>query len=65
MNTDLIKYYKKRGKEYENIYLKPERQNDILKASIILQDIFTDKNIFEIVCGKGYWTEKISFFMDY
>ena len=56
MNTDLIKYYKKRAKEYENIYLKPERQNDILKAAIILQDIFTDKNIFEIACGTSYWT---------
>ena len=60
MNTDLISYYKKRAKEYENIYLKPERQNDLLRAAIILQDIFTDKNIFEIACGTGYWTEKIS-----
>ena len=60
MNTDLIKYYQKRAKEYENIYLKPERQNDLLKAAIILQDIFTDQNVFEIACGTGYWTEKIS-----
>ena len=60
MNTDLISYYKKRAKEYENIYLKPERQNDLLRAAMILQDIFTNKKIFEIACGTGYWTEKIS-----
>ena len=60
MNTDLITYYKDRAKEYENIYLKPERQEEINKVSTILQDIFSGKNVFEIACGTGYWTEKIA-----
>ncbi|GAB2818376.1 class I SAM-dependent methyltransferase [Ferruginibacter profundus] len=60
MNTDLISYYKERAKEYENIYLKPERQNDLQLATTILQQIFTHKNIVEICCGTGYWTEKIA-----
>ena len=60
MNSDLILYYKDRAKEYENIYSKPERQGDLLVASQILQKIFTDKSIFEIACGTGYWTEKIA-----
>jgi 2-polyprenyl-3-methyl-5-hydroxy-6-metoxy-1,4-benzoquinol methylase len=60
MNTDLISYYKDRAKEYEKIYNKPERQNDLSRAAQILQDIFADKEVFEIACGTGYWTEKIA-----
>lgn len=60
MNKDLISYYKQRAKEYENIYLKPERQPDLQSATTILQDIYTNKNIAEICCGTGYWTEKMA-----
>lgn len=60
MNTDLISYYKDRAKEYEKIYSKPERQVELLVAGQILQDTFAGKNVFEIACGTGYWTQKIS-----
>lgn len=60
MNTDMIAYYKARSNEYEKIYSKPERQADILKATEILQAIFKEKEVFEIACGTGFWTEKIS-----
>jgi 2-polyprenyl-3-methyl-5-hydroxy-6-metoxy-1,4-benzoquinol methylase len=60
MNSDLIKYYKDRALEYEKIYSKPERQKDISAASLILQKIFEGKNVLEIACGTGYWTEKIA-----
>jgi 2-polyprenyl-3-methyl-5-hydroxy-6-metoxy-1,4-benzoquinol methylase len=60
MNTDLIAYYKDRAKEYEKIYLKPERQDEIKSATTLLQNIFADKNVFEIACGTGFWTEKIA-----
>jgi demethylmenaquinone methyltransferase/2-methoxy-6-polyprenyl-1,4-benzoquinol methylase len=60
MNSDMISYYKERAKEYEKIYNKPERQNDLMIAEQILQEIFSGKNVFEIACGTGYWTEKIS-----
>ena len=60
MNTDLISYYRDRAKEYEKIYLKPERQHDLKEAAIILQNFFSNKEIFEISCGTGYWTEKIA-----
>ncbi len=61
MNSDMISYYKDRAKEYEKIYDKPERQSDLLHAGQILQDTFKNKNVFEIACGTGYWTEKIAF----
>jgi demethylmenaquinone methyltransferase/2-methoxy-6-polyprenyl-1,4-benzoquinol methylase len=60
MNTNLIAYYKDRAKEYEKIYLKPERQDDIKCATTLLQNIFTNKFIFEIACGTGFWTERIA-----
>lgn len=60
MNTDLISYYKERAKEYEKIYSKPERQDDLKTITTILQDSFSGKDIFEICCGTGYWTERIA-----
>jgi 2-polyprenyl-3-methyl-5-hydroxy-6-metoxy-1,4-benzoquinol methylase len=60
MNTDLILYYKERAKEYEQVYLKPERQEDIRNTTIILQEQFSGKTVLEIACGTGFWTERIS-----
>ena len=60
MNTDLVAYYKARVAEHEKIYLKPERQVDLAKASELLQGIFTGQDILEIACGTGYWTERIA-----
>ncbi len=60
MNTDMIAYYKARANEYEKIYSKPERQADLLSATGILQSIFAGKQVFEIACGTGYWTERIA-----
>ena len=60
MNTDQIEYYLDRAKEYERIYQKPERQEDLKKLRIILKDLFNAKSVFEIACGTGYWTQFIS-----
>jgi len=59
MNSNIVSYYKDRATEYEKIYSKPERQSDLLFTEQILQDTFVDKEVFEIACGTGYWTEKI------
>jgi SAM-dependent methyltransferase len=56
----MVAYYRDRAKEYETIYSKPERQHDLLIASGILQDFFRGKQVIELACGTGYWTEKIS-----
>ena len=60
MNADMVQYYNERAKEYEKIYDKPERQEDLVAVTLFLQDVFQDKNVFEIACGTGYWTEKIA-----
>lgn len=60
MNTDIITYYQDRAIEYERIYQKPERQEELSQLSWLLQDVFAGKLVFEIACGTGYWTERIA-----
>jgi len=60
MNKDQIQYYSERAKEYEQIYQKQERQEDLKKLRKILKDLFSAKSVFEIACGTGYWTQFIS-----
>lgn len=60
MNTDMIQYYHERAHEYERIYAKPERQNDIALAIQTVQAITKNKNVFEIACGTGFWTQFIA-----
>jgi SAM-dependent methyltransferase len=60
MQSDLITYYSDRAKEYEQIYLIPERQADIEHLSQFLQKTFYEKEVLEIACGTGFWTARIS-----
>ncbi len=60
MSNDLTEYYNKRAKEYERIYFKPERQEDIAAAGLILKDLFKEKKALEIACGTGFWTRFIA-----
>jgi len=60
LNKDLVTYYKNRAREYKDIYFKPERQKELKKLEDILRNTFCGKNIIEIACGTGYWTERIS-----
>ncbi len=60
MNKDQILYYSQRAQEYEKIYDKPERQNDIYKITQYLKTTFNKNDVFEIACGTGYWTQYIS-----
>ncbi len=60
MNNNLTTYYARRAAEYEAIYAKPERQADLESATKMLQEIFKEKEVLEIACGTGFWTEKIA-----
>lgn len=57
MGADLHQYYHNRAKEYERIYSKPERQEDIKASVKILQEIFEKREVLEIACGTGFWTQ--------
>lgn len=60
MNQDLTTYYRDRAKEYEKVYLIPEEQEDLARSVKLFQELFHKKNVLEIACGTGYWTEQIS-----
>ena len=64
MNENIVnsmeEYYAKRASEYENIYLRPERQDCIMESKNLLKKYFNNINVLEIACGTGYWTEVIS-----
>lgn len=56
-DSNLVEYYAKRAAEYEKIYLKPERQNDLAVLRQQLPDELAGEDVLEIACGTGYWTQ--------
>lgn len=53
-------YYARRAAEYERVYSKPERQNDLRQLAEILGGAFAGESVLEIACGTGYWTQFIA-----
>ena len=53
-------YYGARAPEYDQVYLKPERQTDLAAIQSWLPPKFTDVKVLEIACGTGYWTQFIA-----
>ncbi len=51
-------YYARRAAEYERIYAKPERQPDLEKLKRLVQSALAGRNVLEIACGTGWWTER-------
>jgi demethylmenaquinone methyltransferase/2-methoxy-6-polyprenyl-1,4-benzoquinol methylase len=59
-STDLIDYYSRRADEYEKIYAKPERQDDLAALRSLARGMFAGHDVLEVACGPGYWTQVIS-----
>jgi demethylmenaquinone methyltransferase/2-methoxy-6-polyprenyl-1,4-benzoquinol methylase len=55
--SSLVDYYARRAQEYERIYHKPERQEDLARLREMVASAFTGKRVLEVACGTGYWTE--------
>jgi SAM-dependent methyltransferase len=53
---NLQTYYARRAAEYERIYAKPERQDDLRAIEAWLPAQFVGRNVLEIACGTGWWT---------
>lgn len=53
-------YYAARAREYDRIYLKPERQHDLRAIEAWLPTVFAGRAVLEIACGTGYWTQFIA-----
>jgi SAM-dependent methyltransferase len=54
--TDLRAYYARRAREYERVYAKPERQEDLRAIEAWLPSCFAQRNVIEVACGTGWWT---------
>jgi 2-polyprenyl-3-methyl-5-hydroxy-6-metoxy-1,4-benzoquinol methylase len=55
-SAELIDYYRRRASEYEAIYAKPERQDDLAALKAKLADLVRGRRMLEVACGTGYWT---------
>ncbi len=53
-------YYAARAPEYDNVYAKPERQNDLRLIEGWLPEVFARSTVLEVACGTGYWTKFIA-----
>ncbi|MGH8004437.1 MAG: class I SAM-dependent methyltransferase [Limisphaerales bacterium] len=56
-DSNLVDYYAKRAAEYERVYQKPERQEDLATLRKLLQEELAGEDILEVACGTGYWTQ--------
>ena len=54
---ELVDYYRRRAKEYEQIYEKPERQADLSVLKELVSRELAGHQLLEIACGTGYWTQ--------
>jgi len=56
-NLELAQYYADRASEYDAIYAKPERWDDIEILSSFLTEQLSNRRVLEIACGTGFWTQ--------
>jgi ubiquinone/menaquinone biosynthesis C-methylase UbiE len=54
------KYYAKRASEYEQIYEKAERQDELEWLRGRIPALFRGRTVLDIACGTGYWTQFIA-----
>lgn len=60
MVSSMVNYYAQRAREYERIYHKPERQDDLHRLREFVGRTFAGLHVFEVACGTGYWTEVVA-----
>lgn len=60
MALDIERYYAERADEYERIYAKPERQQDLARLRRELPALLSDRDVLEVACGTGYWTHLVA-----
>ena len=59
-DSELVGYYTARVDEYEKVYEKPERQNDLRQLHDIVQRAFARRRVLDVACGTGYWTRTLA-----
>lgn len=57
MRTGIESYYALRALEYDQVYEKTERQDDIARLKSRLPLLLAGRHVLEIAAGTGYWTD--------
>ena len=60
VTPQLERYYAKRAREYEAIYEKAERQDELAWLRTRLPRLSRGRRVLEVACGTGYWTQFIA-----
>ncbi|MFF0344216.1 class I SAM-dependent methyltransferase [Kribbella sp. NPDC004875] len=58
--SDLGDYYRKRAGEYDAVYEKPERQEDLARLRALLPPLVSGRSVLEVAAGTGYWTKALA-----
>lgn len=56
----LKEYYSLRSGKYDLLYERPDRQSDLRGMDKAVISMLSGRNILEIACGTGYWTELLA-----
>lgn len=56
----LERYYARRASEYEQVYEKAERQDELEWLRGRIPALFRNRTVLEVACGTGYWTQYIA-----
>ncbi|MFI5696005.1 class I SAM-dependent methyltransferase [Kribbella sp. NPDC051586] len=58
--SELAGYYRDRAGEYDAVYDKPERQEDLARLRALLPPLVRGRSVLEVAAGTGYWTTALS-----
>jgi SAM-dependent methyltransferase len=59
VSAEMKAYYAERAPYYDAVYLKPERREDIDFLATYLPRQLAGREVLEVACGTGYWTQHI------
>lgn len=58
MTTGTESYYERRAPEYDRVYEKPERQDDIRQLRAFIDDSLDGRRVLDVAAGTAFWTAR-------